>query len=194
VNAAPTRSELQWQRDNRLEAFDESDLLRESAWVILCSGFRERTVRSVFDHISLSFCDWESSEAIVGSGQWCIRSAAVRFRNMRKLRAILDVSELVASTGFAELKRRICRHPIETLLTLPHIGPVTVWHLAKNLGLNTAKPDRHMVRLTEKLDFCCADHLCTVLGERFGEAPKVVDLVLWRYLADNQAIRSELLG
>ena len=39
--------------------FTESDLLREAAWVILCSGFREAVIRRMFDFISLCFCDWE---------------------------------------------------------------------------------------------------------------------------------------
>ena len=186
-------AELSWQRHANFNQFSESDLLRESAWVILCSGFREQTVRRVFDHVSLSFCDWESAASIVDAGECCVRSAFAVFRNSRKLRAILAVSELISSAGFDAVKTQILARPIPALMSFPHIGSVTAWHLAKNLGLNVAKPDRHLSRLTAKLNFCCADHLCDALAREVGEPPKVIDLILWRYLADNVQARSLML-
>ena len=68
--------EVQWQRQVALEGFSETDLLRECAWVILCSGFRERIVRRVFDYVSLCFCDWESASAILDADPIC-RTAAI---------------------------------------------------------------------------------------------------------------------
>lgn len=51
---------------NRNLTFSESDLLGELAWVILCSGFRERVVRRIFGKISLCFFDWASAATIRG--------------------------------------------------------------------------------------------------------------------------------
>ena len=34
-------AEVEWQRCIQFNDFSETDLLREAAWVILCSGFRE---------------------------------------------------------------------------------------------------------------------------------------------------------
>jgi hypothetical protein len=65
VERRGSHHELEWQRSVHFRDFDESDLLRQSAWVILCSGFRVSTVEQIFDHISLCFCDWESAHAIV---------------------------------------------------------------------------------------------------------------------------------
>jgi hypothetical protein len=36
---------------------------------------------------------------------------------------------------------------LDWLQTLPWIGPITKFHLAKNLGLDFCKPDRHLVRI-----------------------------------------------
>jgi hypothetical protein len=64
--------EVEWQRQTELSSLTETGLLRQSAWVILCSGFKEATVRRHFDYISLCFCDWESACAITDSSSMCI--------------------------------------------------------------------------------------------------------------------------
>jgi len=193
VNSQALQHEIQWQRDLHFNEFSEPEFLRESAWVILCSGFRESAVRRAFDHISLAFCDWESASSIVAAGDACVRVASARFRNDRKLNAILQVSTRINSIGFGEFKNQVLAKRIDVLTTLPYIGKVTGWHLAKNLGLDVAKPDRHLLRLCSALQYCCVDHLCAALSDVVGEAPKVVDLILWRYLADHARIRSIVL-
>lgn len=185
VQGAGLAAEVAWQRDVDFIAFTESDLLREHAWVTLCSGFRESAVRRVFDHVSLCFCDWESSESIVSSGEVCCLTAASSFANRGKLHGILSAAQQVHAVGFKKFKQSVLTDPINQLQSLPFIGPITSWHLAKNLGLDVAKPDRHLVRVSESLGFRDADHLCRELAASTGEQVKVVDLIVWRYIADN---------
>ena len=189
VGRVGLQAEVEWQRSVELESFTESDLLREAAWVILCSGFREQVVRRVFDHVSLCYCDWESASAIVDAGPACRIAAMASFRNEAKLNAILKIAHQVHDVGFETVKRAIGSDPIKELSRFPHIGPVTVWHLAKNLGLDVAKPDRHLVRLSNHLGFNSATHFCTAVSELVGEQAKVIDLIIWRYLADNPKSR-----
>jgi hypothetical protein len=152
--------------------------------VILCTGFREAIVRQVFDHVSLSFCDWESSEAIIASIPVCRSAAMASFRNGRKLDAIVMIARQIDQVGFESLKSRILKDPVLELSALPHIGPVTAWHLAKNLGFDAAKPDRHLVRLCNRLGFADVHELCGAIAAVTGQTVGVVDIVLWRYLAD----------
>jgi hypothetical protein len=185
VVKAGLEHELTWQRNSELASVSESVLLREAAWVILCSGFRESTVRRVFDHVSLCFCDWDSAAAIVESCPACHLAARASFRNTAKLFAIVEIARRVEAIGFDVLKRSIVADPIATLCQFPYIGPVTVWHLAKNLGLDAAKPDRHLMRISERFGFGAPEQFCTAIANASGEAVKVIDLVVWRYLADN---------
>lgn len=185
VEQAGLSDEIVWQREADFAEFTESELLREHAWVALCSGFRESAVRRVFDHVSLCFCDWESAEAIVSAGEICCTTAAFSFANRLKLRGILSTARLINNIGFEEFKQSVLADPINQLQVLPFIGPVTSWHLAKNLGLDVAKPDRHLVRVSERLGFHSADDLCRELAATTGEQAKVVDLIVWRYIADN---------
>lgn len=185
VESAGLASEVNWQRNTNFEDFTESELLREHAWVALCSGFKESVVRKIFDHMSLCFCDWESAAAIASAGDVCCLTASKVFGNRSKLDGILATAKHLHSVGFLEYKNAVLLDPINCLQQLPFIGPITSWHLAKNLGLDVAKPDRHLFRVSKSLGFRSADHLCRELASSTGEQVKVVDLIVWRYLADN---------
>jgi hypothetical protein len=181
---AGLEKELEWQRLVRFEDFTETQFLRETAWVILCAGFRESVVRRIFDHISLSFCDWESAQVIFEARDCCRTAALASFRHERKLDAVLEIVELVHLEGFASFKSKVFEDPIMRLQCLPYIGPITAFHLAKNLGLDVAKPDRHLVRLSKELGYRCPAELCMAIAKATGEQVKVIDLALWRYMAD----------
>jgi hypothetical protein len=185
VQHAGLSAEVAWQREVDFAGFTECELLREHAWVTLCSGFRESAVRRAFDHVSLCFCDWESAEAVVSAGDVCCETAASSFANRLKLKGIFSAAKYIYEVGFDEFKQSVLADPINQLQNLPFIGPITSWHLAKNLGLDVAKPDRHLVRVSERLGFRSADHLCRELAATTGEYAKVVDLIVWRYIADN---------
>ena len=67
------------------------------------------------------------------------------------------------------------------LETMPWIGPVTKFHLAKNFGLDVVKPDRHLARIAD------AHHsdphtVCAEIAEATGDRIGTVDY-LWRAAA-----------
>lgn len=68
---------------------------------------------------------------------------------------------------------------IAFLAELPWIGPITKWHLAKNFGVECAKPDRHLTRLADAEGLSVTD-LCSRLAGESGDRIATVDLVLWR--------------
>lgn len=187
ITVAGFEREVAWQRDVDPASMAETTFLREAAWVVLCSGFREAVVRRVFDHISLCFCDWDSARAIIASYPACYLAAQASFRATAKLSAIVEIARRVDSTGFDNVRTAIMLDPIKTLRQFPYIGPTTVWHLAKNLGFDVPKPDRHLVRAAEQLGFSDPGHFCSTIAEASGVAVKVIDLIIWRYLADNGA-------
>jgi hypothetical protein len=72
---------------------------------------------------------------------------------------------------------------VEVLADLPWIGPVTKHHLAKNLGIDTAKPDVHMERLARR-ERTTTLKLCRRLARQTGYRVATIDSVLWRACAD----------
>lgn len=175
------RSEMEWQANLQFKNLSETDFLREAAWVVVNSGFREAIARRCFNFVSLAFGDWESARHIVKNRELCIECALASFKNSRKIQAIADIAERVENDGFASLAQSIVNDPISTLIELPFIGPITVWHLAKNIGCDVAKPDRHMVRVAGAFGFSCVHEFCAEISKATGEKISVVDIVIWRY-------------
>lgn len=68
--------------------------------------------------------------------------------------------------------------PLE-FLGLPFIGKVTKYHLARNLGMDFAKPDRHLTRIAAKYN-TNVHELCRALSLESGDRIGTVDVVLWR--------------
>jgi hypothetical protein len=181
VLGSPHSGELRWQARVLGTPFTETDLLREAAWVVLCSGFRESVVRGAFDFISLCYCDFECARAIVEAGESCVATARARFRNERKLRAISSIAGTIDGLGFEVVRRQIEQDP-QSLMRFPWIGPITWAHLAKNLGFDLAKEDRHLVALARRLGFSSGEALCRFISDRTGEPTACVDIVLWRHI------------
>ena len=173
--------EIAWQAAQNFEEISESDLLREAAWVILCSGFKESVIRKKFSYLSLCFCDWQSAREILACKHACRDTALKSFGHKGKIDAILQTAELIEQSGFTQLKQDIKMSPLESLKRLPYIGDITAWHLAKNLGIPVAKPDRHLVRLANIMGYHDVQRFCGDVAEISGDAIHVVDLVFWRY-------------
>jgi len=173
--------EIIWQELVRFESVTESYFLREAAWVILSSGMKETVVRGKFPAISNAFLHWSSAAEIVAQAEICESRAFESFRHKGKLNAILTIAHAVQEIGFENLMRTIqCNGP-ETLQRFPYLGPATSLHLAKNLGLGVAKPDRHLMRIAGKSGYNSPADLCNDIASLVGEDIAVIDLVLWRY-------------
>ncbi|MFB3921989.1 MAG: hypothetical protein ACE145_09715 [Terriglobia bacterium] len=186
VLASGYGSEIVWQKGVRIEALTETDLLRECAWVILSAGMREAVVRKKFPYVGQAFCDWTSAREIVRNRDQCIRSALVYFRNERKMEAIACTAQIISTKGFTALREEISNDPLVALQQFPYIGPVTSYHMAKNIGLAYAKPDRHLCRLATLAGYERAADLCSAISDYIGDPVSVVDIVLWRYATTHQ--------
>ena len=173
--------EIDWQWDVANTPPTESDVLREAAWVILCSGFRESVVRDLFEGFSKAFLYWASSAEIRRHSVTCRRQALRVFGNHRKVDAICNFAVQVDEIGFSTVLQELQVDSIKFLQTFDHIGPVTSYHLAKNLGALFSKPDRHLERVSQAVGFANPQDLCHVIAESMGDPVPVVDVVIWRF-------------
>lgn len=186
-------NEVEWQISQDSGQARESEFLREYAWVVLNSGFRERVIRGIFGYISLCFCDWESAAEITAAGRVCVEAARKAFRNERKLDAILQTANFVHHEGFEGFWRRIERSPEEQMRKLPFMGEITAAHLAKNMGFAVAKPDRHLVRVACRYGFSDVTSMCSVIASEIGDRVSMADIILWRY-EEQRRLNRELLA
>lgn len=174
-------SEIEWQDNLQLSCLSESGFLRESAWVILSTGMRESVIRNVFKEISSAFLEWESASSIKKKQKKCISAALSVFNNHRKIFSISSVASKIDEIGFAKLLDHIETDGVNFLKTFDFIGPITCYHLGKNIGLDVVKPDRHLTRIAETAGFNSAEELCYLISDTTGDRITVVDIVLWRY-------------
>ena len=181
VIRAGYEDEIDWQSDLNIKYITETDFLRETAWVVLSSGFRESVVRKCFQDVSKAFLDWCSAKRINAYRKRCQNRAISVFGNRRKIQAITEIVRRVANDDIECIKTRIKSRGVEYLQEFPYIGPVTSFHLAKNLGLCVVKPDRHLVRMAHITGHNSPLEMCSDVAGSVGDSLAVVDLVFWRY-------------
>lgn len=138
----------------------------EAIFVICNSGMQNDIARAIFAKVMPA----------LRAG----RSAFDAFKHPGKAKAIDQIwakresyfTRYMAATD----KVRFCE-------SLPFIGQITKYHLAKNFGADVAKPDVHLQRLAERYD-TTAQKLCEHLAGLSGLKARTVDLLLWRACAN----------
>ena len=178
-------SEIDWQDNIQLSHISERDFLREAAWVILSSGMRETVIRQKFPDISEAFYFWHNAKKIVKNSEECLICALAIFGHKKKLNAIVTIAENIVSRGFRIFKTRIRNEGVEFIKALPFMGPATSYHLAKNIGLDVVKPDRHLLRAACAAGYETPRLLCEDISTANGDRLSVVDLVIWRFATLN---------
>lgn len=173
--------EIDWQNDLIFENLTEQKFLEEIAWVILSSGMNEQIIRKLFPKVSKIMFDFQSAEKIKNSKGECYFNAIQVFNHPGKINAILYAAEYVTNNSFEAVKLKINQNNISFLMSFPYLGNATAYHMAKNIGLNVAKPDRHLIRISKSFGFQSPTDLCNEISAAIGEKISTIDLVLWRY-------------
>jgi hypothetical protein len=181
VIAAGFGAEIDWQEEVLRREVTEVDVLRETAWVILSSGLAYRAVAARFPGVSRACFDWESATLIAVFRAECRAEAIVEFNHPKKIDAILDAAERIASVGAKSAISQFRQRPLDYVADFGFVGPTTKYHLAKNLGVNTVKPDRHLTRIAKSAGFESPKALCDELAALSADPVSVVDVVLWRF-------------
>jgi hypothetical protein len=158
----------EWAEQIRFEEIDNGRFFMEYVWVVINSGFRYRVAKMIYDK-------WKNTP-----------NDFSMIRHPLKRRA-LEIGFREFPKWFEELKtKKTDQEKIEYLETLPHIGKITKYHLARNIGIDCAKPDRHLVRLAMEFGFENNDevhvqemckYISGITGDRIGK----VDVILWQF-------------
>lgn len=178
--------EIDWQENVSIDKISETDFIRETSWVILSSGMHENVIRKVFPNVSSAFYNWESASRIAYNESVCYNEALKYFKNRKKIEAIIYCVKYLDFTGYEFFIQQVKDHGIDFISKFPFLGPVTSYHLAKNIGYNVVKPDRHLERIAKNMGFLNPNEMCASLSNLIEEKISVIDLVLWRYANQNR--------
>jgi hypothetical protein len=162
--------EIKWCRERYFKNIDKKEFAFEYTFAVLASsGLREQVVRKNYNKFLDAGKEGKSPFATVN--------------NQRQRNALIHVwSDL--DKIFKTLKMQLMdEEKIEYLDTLPQIGPKAKYHLARNLGIDCVKPDRHMERLAENFHYPTPLAMCEDIQRQLIEQERVgvIDVILWRY-------------
>lgn len=171
VRAAGYTDAINWSEDIKPPR-SAAAFASEAIYVICNSGMSNRVAVPIFR---------ECMQALRRG-----RSAKTVFGHPGKSQAIDDIWE-DRHALYRKLKK--ADDLVAFCAALPWVGPVTKFHLAKNLGADVAKPDVHLNRLAQPSGET-AQELCDRLARDTGYRSATVDLILWRACA-NRIIHSK---
>ena len=157
-----------------LEPIHDADAFwREYAHVVLNSGMKNVVAEGIWKKVRPAVESGGSAGSVFNHKG---KAAAIDRMYARRHEALAEYLAVPASDR--ELQ-------VAHLVGLPWIGPITVYHLAKNFGADVAKPDRHLERVAGK-GFQAVQAFCEKLSRESGDRIATVDLVIWRAAAIGQ--------
>ena len=147
----------EWSPD--ISEVTEEHFLHEYVYVVLNAGMKQQVARQVYEKWYYS----EDPDVIGHHGKReAVRRAMGKYKDW-----FFELCNAEDKVGYLE--------------TLPYIGPITKYHLAKNIGLDVVKPVRHLTRLAEQFGFESPYKMCDFIAAERNTKKSHVDSVLWIY-------------
>lgn len=134
----------------------------EFTWVVLNSGMKSQIAETIWLKLRPVLFDGGSASKVFGHKG---KAAAIDQVWRNREHYLYEFLQAEDKLAFCE--------------SLPWIGPITKYHLAKNFGVDCAKPDRWLVRVADKAGET-VDALCARLAKATGDRIATVDYVIWR--------------
>jgi hypothetical protein len=137
----------------------------ETIFVICNSGMKNTVARRIYERVMCALHEGRSATTAFGHEGKAMAIDHIWISRSHLFHEYLNAADKVA----------YCE-------TLPFIGAITKFHLAKNFGVQVAKPDVHLQRLADH-ENTTAQALCEQLAYETGYRVATVDTLLWRACA-----------
>lgn len=164
VKIAGYGDDIEWA-ENLEPPATANDFALEVIFVIVNSGMRFSVARGIYNRVTRALANGGSSSDVFNHVGKCGAIDAIW-----RERAAMFQEYLAAADKLSHLE------------TLPWVGPITKYHLAKNFGHQCAKPDVHLQRLADTFR-TSPQALCETLALEHGLKVATVDTLLWRAAA-----------
>ena len=164
VWAAGFREEYEWA--NNIKPPETAvELFCEYSWVVINAGMKEQIARKIWKKVKDAIINgWEMSSVFGHEGK--VKAIEEGWRHQQKRFELFKQAEMSGTI-------------LEFCESLPYIGKITKYHLAKNLGAQVAKPDRWLERVAKQSGETVQD-LCERLAKESGDRITAVDNTIWR--------------
>jgi len=172
------------------------DFIREYAWVVFNSAMKMKIIRRVWPNLERAFKNWDY-KAIIQNVSSVWDEATRVFNNSKKVNAVIYTARLVEEQGWktveATIKNAVIKSKNNNLYPskqffvfihqLPWMGATNSRYLAKNLGFDLAKDDRHLRRIAQQYGYAPnpegVQRLVEDISIHVKERISVIETVLW---------------
>jgi len=180
-----TDEEIEWWRNfPKPHEIKEEIFLAELAWCIYNSGMKEAVVRSKWPKLENAFMGFYPN-LVVKHKEKCLDKALAVFNHRAKAEAVIAGAEKIMED--MPLVDKLAPMSEDEVLqyfeSYRFIGKITRYHLARNVGYDVVKPDRHLVRLAKFCGFEDPIELVESISKATGERKMFIDYILWRWLS-----------
>jgi hypothetical protein len=174
-------NDIDWAEGLAKVVPDAHYVMRETAWVIINSGFRAKVAQKLWPRLRFAFNEFVPQ--LIDETNF--KAAMAILAHEGKMKAIVKVAEIITRDGIGQILEDAKDPP--RLTRLPFIGKITCYHLAKVLGVDVVKPDVHLTRAAVAAKKPSPLALCEAIRNAIGDTLTVVDSVLWRYGEQQEA-------
>lgn len=159
---------------------------REVAWVVHATGFSAKAVGGFMSRLMVAYGPFE--ELANKTPEQAIETVRVVCNNPQKIKAVhrnaVALRDGIRQSGWEKFREQNLKTP-DDLTKLAYVGPVTCFHLARNIGLlECVKPDLHLIRLANHWGFSDCIAMCKAMQDGREIPLGIVDLCVW-YLASS---------
>jgi len=160
--------ELTYFKNLRFENQTVDTFLLEYVYVVCNSGVSAKCAKTI--------CDRVMGAIRSGRPDWAEEIPRVPWKRVA-------ITEAVKHQNLWFQMVRESSDKIETIRSFPSLGGEALgYHLARNLGIDCVKPDRHLKALAKRFGFATPLAMCLEIQKVFpGERLGVIDYILWRY-------------
>lgn len=182
---------LNFYKGIRVNALTQDEIYAQVCWVVYSTGFRYKVVRKYWPAIGRALCYFDVTRVAelaknlecaalkiceqsnfnnLRKAKWCVVNAR-RMQELSQdgrfpdgLKSLLVQLSEKRSFEIIELTPKMI-----TQLRLLGIGPTTIFHLLKNVGIDVFKPDRHLRRLLSAFRLVSPDATVAQICEAMEE-------------------------
>ena len=163
------------------ELVEPGFFFNEYIWVVHATGFSAKAVGKFMPRLAEAYGQYPDL------AQRSLKQATGRVKvvcnNPQKIQAVHTTARQLLNGiklhGWEKFKKDNLSTP-DQLQELAYIGPITRYHLARNIGLlECVKPDLHLIRLADHWGFDDCVTMCKEMSDGSGLPLGIVDLVVW---------------
>lgn len=173
-----------WRNLPKPAEIEECYFFSELTWCIYNAGMKETVIRQKWSNIQELYFNF-NADMVVSESEFIRFAAPGIFNHKLKTEAVIKSAKMIVNDRPIN-KKLGSMSEVEALTyfkTYPFIGDVTKYHIARNVGFDVVKPDRHLVRITEFLNYEAPDKLVREIANITGERKGFIDYVLWQWLS-----------